>query len=242
MVICCVAGMSDDIRRVCRKFNIRVVFKSRRTLCSMLTKIKDTLPLGKQSNVVSPAAACSQVYIGETKQRLETRPKEHRDACERGMMEKSAVAEHALENHHQIDLEETTVLDRGRGQALLVKEALHSWMTPSEEHFNQDKGLNRLCRFSLVYWLVSFPDPPVEGGSGDENKYWPITSEHKSHRCYGVGMMEKSVVAEHALENHHWINLEETTVLDHGRGQELAVGEGGPAQLDDTLRGALQLG
>ena len=49
--------------------------------------------------------------------------------------------------------------------------------------------------------------------------------------------MEKSVVAEHALENHHWIDLEETTVLDHGRGRE-----GGPAQLDDTVRGAPQPG
>ena len=53
VVIPYVAGMSEDIRRVCRKFNIRVVFKSGRTLRSMLTKVKDTLPLGKQSNVVS---------------------------------------------------------------------------------------------------------------------------------------------------------------------------------------------
>ena len=83
----------------------------------------------------------TQVYIGETKRRLETRLKEHRDACERGMMEKSAVAEHAWENHHPIDWEETTVLDRGRGQELLLKEALHIQMTPSEERFNRDGGL-----------------------------------------------------------------------------------------------------
>ena len=67
----------------------------------MLTKVKDTLPLGKQSNVVYRIpCSCGQVYIGETRWRLETRLKEHRDACERGMMEKSAVAEHAWENHH----------------------------------------------------------------------------------------------------------------------------------------------
>ena len=41
--------------------------------------------------------------------------------------------EHAWENHHPIDWEETTVLDRGRGQELLLKEALHIQMTPSEE-------------------------------------------------------------------------------------------------------------
>ena len=49
MVIPYVAGMSEDIRRVC---SIRVVFKSGQTLCSMLTKVKDTLPHGKQSTVV----------------------------------------------------------------------------------------------------------------------------------------------------------------------------------------------
>ena len=74
VVIPYIAGMSEDIRRVCRKFNIRVVFKSRRTLHSRLTKVKDTLPLGKQSNVVYRIpCSCGQVYIGETKWRLETR-------------------------------------------------------------------------------------------------------------------------------------------------------------------------
>ena len=80
------AEMSEDIRCVCRKFNIRVVFKSGPTLCSMLTKVKDILPLG-----TSPCS-CGQVYIRETRQRLEMRLKEHQIACERGMMEKSAVA------------------------------------------------------------------------------------------------------------------------------------------------------
>ena len=57
------------------------------------------------------------------------------------MMEKLAVVEHARENHHPIHWEETTVLDHGRGQELLVKEALHIQMTPSEERFNWDGGL-----------------------------------------------------------------------------------------------------
>ena len=43
--------------------------------------------------------------------------------------------------HHLIDWEETTVLDHGRGQELLVKEALHIQMTPIEECFNQGEGL-----------------------------------------------------------------------------------------------------
>ena len=65
-----VAGVIKDIRRIWRKFDMKVVFKSGWTLRSMLTKVKDTLPVEKQSNVVykipyscgwrlaSPAAPC----------------------------------------------------------------------------------------------------------------------------------------------------------------------------------------
>ena len=77
----CVTGMSEDVRHVCRKFNIRVVFKSGWTFCSELTMVKDTLPIGTRSNLVYRIpCSCSQVYIRETKQRLETRLKEHWDA------------------------------------------------------------------------------------------------------------------------------------------------------------------
>ena len=124
-------GMSEDIRCVCRKFNIRVVFKSEWTLCSVLTKVKDTLPLSNPMwYIVSPAAVARS-----------TSGRPCQNACERGMMEKSAVAEHVCENHHPIDWEEMTVLDHSRGEELLVKEGLLIQMTPSEEHFNRDGGL-----------------------------------------------------------------------------------------------------
>ena len=122
-----VAGVSEDIRRVCRKFDMRVVFKSGRTLRTMLTKVKDTLPTEKHSRVVYRVpCSCGQVYIGETVRRLETRMKEHQDACRRGMVERSAIAEHAWENQHPIKWEETEIVDQARRpKELLLKEALH---------------------------------------------------------------------------------------------------------------------
>ena len=72
VVIPYVARMSEDISCVCRKFNIRVVFKSRWTLRSVLTNFKDTLSLGEWSNVVYRIPwSC----IGETRRRLEMRLK-----------------------------------------------------------------------------------------------------------------------------------------------------------------------
>ena len=77
-----VSGISKDIRRVCWKFGLRVVFKSGRSLRSILIKVKDTLPAEKQSKVVYQIpCSCGKTYIGETTRRLETRMKGHQDAC-----------------------------------------------------------------------------------------------------------------------------------------------------------------
>ena len=89
-------GVSEDIRRVCRKFGLKVVFRSGLSLCSMLTRVKDTLGMEKRSKVVYQIpCSCGKKYIGETVRRLETRMKEHQDACQKGALEKLALGEHA---------------------------------------------------------------------------------------------------------------------------------------------------
>ncbi len=65
--------------------------------------------------------------------RLETRMKEHRDACQKGALEKSALAEHAWENHHPIKWEKATVIDQAR------KEAIHIRL--QHPHLNRYGGL-----------------------------------------------------------------------------------------------------
>ena len=65
-------------------------------------------------------------------------------------------------------LGETTVLDHGRGQELLVKEALHIQMTPSEEHFNWDGGLE-----VPGCWIAVMRR---QGGRG--NPHQPLTSNN----------------------------------------------------------------
>ena len=63
-----VAGVSECIKRACRNFNVRVVYRSGPTLHSLLTKVKDPLPVSKLSNVVYEIPCeCRKVYLGETK-------------------------------------------------------------------------------------------------------------------------------------------------------------------------------
>ena len=137
-----VAGVSERIRKVCQDFNIRAVFKSGPTLRSLLTKVKDPLPIDKQSNVVYEVpCTCGKVYIGETKRRLGTRLKEHKDACVKCHTDKSAIAEHAWTNDHPINWAETKILQRANGtMELVMKEALSIRTTPEDACLNRHSG------------------------------------------------------------------------------------------------------
>ena len=120
----------------------RTVLKSGPTLRSLLTKVKDPLPTTKQSNVVYEVpCTCGKVYIGETKRRLETCLKEHKDACTRYLTDKSAIAEHARANDHPINWAEMKILQRAnRTMELVMKEALSIRTTPEDARFNRDNG------------------------------------------------------------------------------------------------------
>ncbi len=86
--------------------------------------------------------SCGKVYIGETTRRLEQRVKEHQDACNRGDEKVSAIAEHAWQQHHPIKWEEVRVVDRAsKNRELKIKEAPHIHMTPDNNKFNRDIGL-----------------------------------------------------------------------------------------------------
>ena len=62
-----VVGVSERIWRVCRDFNIRAMFKSGPTLHSLLTKVKDPLPMEKQANVYKILFTCKKEYISKSK-------------------------------------------------------------------------------------------------------------------------------------------------------------------------------
>ena len=117
----------------------------------MLTKVKDALSMEKMSNVVYQVpCSCSKDYVGETVRRLETRMKEHWDACQKGALEKPALAEHALETHHPIKWEETAVNDQAKTpKELLLKEAIHIQLLNPPLHRDGGLELPGCCMAAL---------------------------------------------------------------------------------------------
>ena len=129
-----IAGVSEEIRRVCWDYDVRVAFKTGRTLHTKLTKVKDPLPLEKQATVVYRIpCSCGKVYIGKTIRRMESRLKEHKDACSRGQLEKSAIAEHAWRHDHRIEWDDAAVIDRASRNKELLREGSAAHSDGSEE-------------------------------------------------------------------------------------------------------------
>ena len=147
------SGDSGVLKKAYEKYNFKVIFKSGPTLRSLLTKVKDPLPKEKLAGVVYQIPCqCGKVYVGETHRRLETRVKEHRDACNKGDTGKSAIAEHQWDQQYQVNWEGTRVLDRAsRPVQLRVKEALYIQRTPTNNRLNCDEGYELLgCWIATV--------------------------------------------------------------------------------------------
>ncbi|GAA52086.1 hypothetical protein CLF_107319 [Clonorchis sinensis] len=117
-------GTSETIRRILNTANIRVGFQRGNTLRSALVQLKDRLPANRTRDCVYKikCSDCIKVYIGQTARELHTRIRQHkrkinkppRNADEyRALLKDSAIAEHALDTGHKIDLENVEVLRRG---------------------------------------------------------------------------------------------------------------------------------
>ena len=103
-----VAGVSKRIRRVCKDFNIRVVFKSGLTLHSLLSKVKDPLPMRSKQMLSmkchAPAERCTLARLHIDLKHV------WQDTCIKGFMDTSAIAEHAWTEDHLIRWDDTNTL------------------------------------------------------------------------------------------------------------------------------------
>lgn len=120
-------GITEALRRILQKQNIRVTTKPFTTLQRIFPTPKHQVPPEQRINVVYniPCADCSWSYVGETGRSFGTRKKEHiRNVknCKKG----SNIAKHAWDNDNRIDFENWEVIDSGSYRA---RKTLESWHT-----------------------------------------------------------------------------------------------------------------
>ena len=135
-------GLSEQIRRVLKKFNIRTAFRSGASLGKLLTKVKDPVPPEDRPGAIYKISClCEDSYIGETGRTTNTRVKEHKAACRLANFVKSAVAEHAWQEGHIIEWDQVTILDTASDlRERQTKEALYIKLAPLGCRMNRDEG------------------------------------------------------------------------------------------------------
>ena len=137
-----VKGISEPISRILRTAGLKVAMKPHSTIRQLLGTPKDKDDTVDKAGVVYKITCndCEATYIGQTGRHLRDRLKEHRKAVESGNTHHSGVAEHAYKAHHNVDLDNITVLDQESNlQRRLVREALH--IRHQAPAMNRDRGL-----------------------------------------------------------------------------------------------------
>jgi hypothetical protein len=130
---------SQKVSRLLAKYNIQTVHIPAKNI-HLLRPVKDKLGL-KAAGIYRILCECGKVYVGQTGQTIEARPKEHRRHVHLNQPEKSAVAEHSITTSHRINFDGTTKLGMATKYTdCLVKEAIEIWLHPG--NFNRDDGFN----------------------------------------------------------------------------------------------------
>ena len=106
----------------------------------MLRPIKDEQGL-KTPGVYEVPCECVQVYLGQAGRTVSERISELERNLRMQYFDKSAVAQHALENNHHIGFDEARLIDRATNYwDRIRREAIEIKLQPN--NFNRDSGLH----------------------------------------------------------------------------------------------------
>ena len=106
----------------------------------MLRPVNDDQGL-KTPGIYEIPCECGKVYIGQTGRTVSERISEHERDLRMQYFDKSAVAQHALENNHHIVFDEARLIDRATNYwDRIRREAIEIKLQPS--NFNRDSGLH----------------------------------------------------------------------------------------------------
>ncbi|KYM95315.1 hypothetical protein ALC62_14037, partial [Cyphomyrmex costatus] len=104
--------VSEKFKNIINNSKINIVYKPTNNLGGIIKTGKDKLNKFDNTNVVYKINCkdCDMSYVGQTKRRLRTRLKEHRDDLKKSN-NNSVVSKHQLNCKHDIDWDNTAILD-----------------------------------------------------------------------------------------------------------------------------------
>ena len=141
-------GITEPLKRLLKRHDIRTTTKPLRTLEQHFPSPKDRPLPEKQTNVVYKinCADCSWSYIGETGRAFETRKKEHKRNVEQ-FKSGSNIAKHAWTHDHKINFDDCKILDKATYRHRTTLESWHTATTLNSD--NNAQHLPEQYRFLL---------------------------------------------------------------------------------------------
>ena len=151
-------GLSDSIKKSCKKCGVQVYFKGGQTIKNLLMVPKDKDPITKKSGVIyrykCDENGCDEEYIGESARTFAERFKEHQKAP-------SPIFDHCNISGHKVNIDNFTKVGReDQNLTRTIKEAL--CIRVNDPSLNRNIGKYHLpCIWDEVLHKTS------------ELKYWP---------------------------------------------------------------------
>lgn len=116
VVIPYVAGLSEKIRRIAKRYGLRTAFHSRKTLGNFICDITPKITTMESKNVIySIPCECGAVYLGETGRPLGVRVGEHKKNVKEGKTFSSKLAEHVWDQQHKVLWDDVKIVGRETG-------------------------------------------------------------------------------------------------------------------------------
>ncbi|EZA57987.1 hypothetical protein X777_01995 [Ooceraea biroi] len=109
-----VKGLSDNIDRFFKHFNLDVVYSVPKKLDCIIKRGKDKLTNAQQTGVVYQINCldCDSCYIGQIRRHLSTRTNEYQSNVKKQDSMHSVVSKHRINNNHEFDWNNVKILHR----------------------------------------------------------------------------------------------------------------------------------
>jgi predicted GIY-YIG superfamily endonuclease/uncharacterized protein (UPF0335 family) len=149
-------GIHNKLNRIFRIYNIQCIFVPNKKISHMLRTPKDTLGL-RMPGVYEIKCECGACYIGQTGRTVQCRQKEHIRALKYGYTERSTVAEHSIEQGHQIYFEKTRMLHpESRIHNRIVLESVEIELSGNK--INKENGFALSDRWKVLLRDITKPN------------------------------------------------------------------------------------
>ena len=141
-----IAGTSERISRILKRYDVNVAHQPARKLKNEICHLKDRRSVNERAGVVYKLNCrdCNAVYVGETGRQVEDRMAEHqRDIATH--KQASKVYEHTNVTGHSFDFENVKILDNcSHKKVRLHLESVHTYKEPNS--INRSLGMDSAYR------------------------------------------------------------------------------------------------